>query len=155
MKHNKVMYAGAVISLASPKAASLSPSKPSISQLASLLAAPQTQTVPSFLSRKIAPTKNVPIFLWTIPGIPGTSRTEEKKCAHSIEMCAHAVGQPPKGCICTQWNSGMRGTAIHQHWQAPRPTPFLQRSPQRHPFDLAQEASGVGTSPSFHPNQFP
>lgn len=114
MKHNKVMNVGAVISLASPEVASLSPSKPSISQLASLLAAPWTQTVQSFLSRKIAPTKNVSIFLWTIPGIPGTSRRDKKTCAHSIEMCVHVVGKPPKGCVCTQWNSGVRETATHQ-----------------------------------------
>lgn len=155
MQHNKVMNVGAVISLASPEAAGLSPSKPSISQLASLLAAPWTQTVQSFLSRKIAPTKNVSIFLWTIPGIPGTSRRDKKTCAHSIEMCVHVVGKPPKGCVCTQWNSGVRETATHQHgghWGQAR---FCRAHLSSTPSTWHKRPVQWRQVHPFHPNQFP
>ena len=76
-------------------------SKPSFNQLVlkPLLAVLRTQRVQSFLSRKIAPTKNISILLWTIPGIPGTSNKDEKKCVCSIEICVWVTGKPPKGYI--------------------------------------------------------
>lgn len=157
MKHNKVMYAGVVISLASPKAASLCPSKASISQLASLLAASGTQTVQSFLSRKIAPTKNVSIFLWTIPGILGTSRTEKKKCAHSIGKC-----------VCTLWASLQKDasapngtaewgkqTSINTTGTEANPvsTDFTSTAPLRKTWHK-RPVEWRQVHP-FHPNQFP
>lgn len=73
-------------------------------------------------------------------------------CSLNREMCVHVVGKPPKGCICTQWNSGMRETDIHQHHRH-RGQPcfyrlYLNGTPSE---DLAQAPSGVETSPSLPP----
>lgn len=94
---NKVV----LLCLASTQGCLLVHSKPSINQLVliPLLAVLWTQKVQSFLSRKIAPTKNISILLWTIPGIPGTSNKDEKKCVCSIEICVWVTGKPPKGYI--------------------------------------------------------
>lgn len=102
----------------------------------------------------IAPTKNVSIFLWTIPGIPGTFRRDKKKRAHSTEMCVHvwAILQKdasaPNGTV--EWGqqpsintTGTEADAVLQSPLSGTPSTWHKRPVQQrqvHP---------------FHPNQFP
>lgn len=78
----------------------------------SLLAVLRTRRVQSFLSRKIAPTRNISVFLWTVPGIPGTSwNKDKKKWVRSIEInvCAGHRQASKRIHLGTKWKPRNEG----------------------------------------------